>query len=216
MMLVTRRSSRRSTFETIRLLAAVEHAGRGPLLHQHGDLLVGHRRLALLAPGHQQQHGVARLRQQPDERCGQLLQQSHRRRDDQRDPFRAQQREALRHQLPEHHRQVGDDHDRDREGDARRVRRQQRPRAESRGQRFREHLLAHGARQHADRGDAHLDRREESRRLAVQRRSRSGARAPLLLQVLEAGAARGDDGHLRQREHRVERDQEQDQREVHR
>jgi hypothetical protein len=141
------------------------------------------------------QQELGRALQDPDRGPEHPGHQRDRRRDERRQRLGAIERERLRDQLPEHHRQIGDDGERDQE-------------RHPGGDRFPEQVaherLADRAGEDPDRRDADLDRRDHADRVLHQLQRGRGAAA---VAPRERRPARGDDRVLPDHEERVARDQ---------
>jgi hypothetical protein len=137
----------------------VEDAGFGALLHQHLDLVVGHRRLFLAARAEQAQDGCRGTGQHDDQRMGHFGQEHHRAGDERCDPFRRQHRQALGHQFADHDGEIGQCDNGNGQCHALGVRCQQRHAGQPGGQGIGQRGFADGAAENANRGDADLDGR---------------------------------------------------------
>ena len=172
------------------LLDFVDRAGFGPLGDREAHFLLGHVVTAALRHAEQRQQQVRYPLQYPDEGAEHARHDLQRPGEANRDRFGARQRDPLRHQLADHHRQGGDQdhhqHDRDlgpmrlNAGDAIQVGTE----ACTQGR------AAEGAGQDADERYSDLHRRQE-RAGIVGKRQRLARPAPSLLgHLLKPDAAR--------------------------
>ena len=145
-------------------------------------------------PERPQQQGGGRL-QEGDDRPQEHGHELDRPRHERREPLGAVERERLRHELPEHDGEVGDQ----REGND-----EAHPAGHLAGQEGLDGRLAERADEDADGGDADLHGRDDPHRVVHE--PQGGARAGRGLRV-QAAAAGGDDGVLADHEERVQPDE---------
>ena len=191
------------------LLTFVENPRFRPLLHQHVDLVVCHRRLVLPFDPQEAQQQPRRRRQQPHQRTRNARNRVHRTRHHRRHAFGREQAKTFRKQLSEHHRDVRQSDDHDRQRQPLRVRLEHRIGRQPDFQRIGQRRLSDRTAQDADGRDSDLDRRQEPRRLVVQRERELRARGPVICQAPQAhfpGRHHRDFGH---REHAVQQNQDQ-------
>ena len=198
-----------------RLLAFMKDPRLGTLLHQHVDLIVGHRRLVAAARADQAQDQPGRGGKQPDKRFTDFRQHTHRRRNQRSHLLRRKQTETLGHQLANDDREIGQSDDDECQRNPACIRRQQRPLQEPGRQRLSQRVFADGAAQDTDRGNAHLDRRQEARRFVTQRQGGFRARTAVIGKLLQAGLARRNDGDFGHGENTVDTDQAKQQEDIH-
>ena len=144
---------------------------------------------------------VARALQEPDQRLEEDEERPHRRREPQRDPLRVAERHPLRHELAGDDVEEREQEQRQRDGDRRRHQG-----VERLGQ---DVLSERSDRQRGD-GDAELHRGDEPRRLGGDAQYEPRAAVALLLELVHAGAANGDERVLGRDEEGVQQHESRD------
>lgn len=174
--------------------------------HQQLDFLFGDRVAGVVADAEHAQHAAVDRAQRGDRRFGRAGQQVQRDGDPAGDALGIGQRQPLGHQLAEDHRTGRDQAHRGSDADRAGVFVEGRDRiAEPVGDRQADGFAAEDAVQHADQGDADLDRRQQAVRVFGQ--GQRLARAPAVLaHLLQPHLARGHQRHFRQREEPVQQD----------
>ena len=193
-----------------RALGLVEHPGGHALFDQVGNLLLGRRRVHLLAEAEGLQQHVGRDGQEPDEGRGDLGEDRHRLRHQHGARFRVGQGDALRGELADDEREIGDraDDDQHREnftvgGDGGKLR-------EPHGEFLGEGRAAERAGHDAHERDADLDGGQEAGRFLGEGEGGLSLGGAPGGERLEAGLAGGNDGDLGHREHPIGEQQDKD------
>ena len=141
---------------------------------------------------------LARALQEPDQRLEDEEEGPHGNRDAERDPLRVAEGEPLRHELADDDVHERDDQEREQHREER---------AEPDPEQIRQDLLADRADRERRERDAELHRGDEVRRIARDLHHRARRPAPLVDELLQPGAAHGDERVLGRDEEPVQQDQ---------
>ncbi len=188
-------------------LVRLDDAGRFRLRHDGADLLVGHDVRGRVVLPEQAEHGTGRGIEQPHDRQSGAREEAHGGRGHAGDGLRVAQRQLLRHELPHHDRQVGDDADDDPEPDRIGDGLTHAVLLQDLAQPCAERRAREGSSQDADQRDADLGRREEPARLLGEREGGGRPGAAVLDHGSQPRAPGGHDGEFGEGEHPVEGDE---------
>ena len=157
------------------VLLQLDHAGAGAFGEHGVDLVLGHRRRRIFRDAQHAQQRMRRQRQQAHERPRGDGQPIERPRDQARNRLRVCLRDAFRHQFANDDGGIGDEQHHQSRGRIQAVRRARTQRFHPQGQRHGQCRFADDAVQHADRGDADLDRRQEARGVRAEPQGSPGS-----------------------------------------